>query len=171
MMVNNCLTYFISFMKILVSACLAGINCNFKGESKPTKLIIDLIKQGRAIPICPEQLGGLITPRSGARIISGKGEDVIENKSLVITDLGEDVTKQYLLGAKEALRLVKEFDVKLVILKQGSPSCGKGKTVGGEKERSVFHNNGVTVALLEKNGIKVITEKDIDDKLLSELIK
>jgi len=147
---------------ILVSACLAGINCNYKGESKPNEKIIELIKRGKAIPICPEQLGGLTTPRSGARILSGNGDDVLDGKSKLITDDGQDVTQQYLRGAYETLRIAKEFDVSIAILKQGSPSCGNGYTQGGKEYRKLVEGDGVTTALLKKNGIKVYSEEDLE---------
>jgi len=149
---------------ILVSMCLAGINCNYKGESKPNEKVKELIRKGKAIPICPEQLGGLPTPRSGSRIISGNGEDVIDGKTNVITDNGNDVTKNYLKGAELTLQLCKQFGITTVILKQGSPSCGKGKTQGGEKERKLINGNGVTVALLKRNGIEIYSEEDLENE-------
>lgn len=148
---------------ILVSMCLAGINCNYKGESKPNDKVIQLIKMGKAIPICPEQLGGLTTPRSGARILSGNGNDVLEGKTRVITDDGNDVTEQYIKGAKETLEICKKFNIKVVVLKQGSPSCGNKKTQGGEKERKIVNGIGVTVALLKKHGIVVYSEEDLEN--------
>ncbi len=155
---------------IIVSACLAGINCNYKGESKPNDKIIYLIKKGKAIPLCPEQLGGLTTPRSGARILSGKGEDILNGKSNLITDDGNNVTNEYIKGAKETLKIIKLFDCDTIILKQGSPSCGKGKTQGGDTERKLVHNDGVTTALLKSKGIKVYSEEDLEnDELFNEL--
>lgn len=157
---------------ILVSMCLIGINCNYKGESKPNKRVIELVKMGKAIPICPEQLGGLPTPRSGARIIKGDGKDVLEGNSKLITDDGKDVTEQYLKGAYETLKLCRMLNVKVVVLKQGSPSCGNGKTQGGENERKTVDGDGVTTALLKKNGIKVYSEKDLEDpKVWKEVVR
>ena len=133
--------------------------------------VIELIKRGKAIPVCPEQLGGLPTPRSGSRIVSGSGEDVIDGKTKVITDDGNDVTENYLKGAELTLQLCRQFNITTVILKQGSPSCGKGKTQGGEKVRELVNGNGVTVALLKRNGIKVYSEEDLeDDEIWKELI-
>ncbi len=149
---------------ILVSMCLGGIDCNYKGESKPNRRVIELIRTGRAIPVCPEQLGGLPTPRSGSRIISGNGEDVIDGKTRVITDDGQDVTMEYLRGAELTLQFCRKFGIDTVILKQGSPSCGKGKTQGGWDERRLVEGDGVTVALLKRNGITVYTEDDLEDE-------
>jgi uncharacterized protein YbbK (DUF523 family) len=157
---------------ILVSSCLAGINCNYKGESKPNDIIINLIKTGGAIPICPEQLGGLTTPRSGARITSGNGKDVLAGKSKLITDNSQDVTEQYLKGANETLKIIKDFGIRAVILKQGSPSCGKGKTQGGRDSRELVLGDGVTIALLKTHGIKVYSEEDLNDAIvLEELLR
>lgn len=154
---------------IIVSACLAGINCNYKGESKANERVISLIKEGKA-PVCPEQLGGLTTPRSGARILSGKGEDILDKKSELITDNGNNITKEYIKGAEETLRIIKMFNCNTSILKQGSPSCGKGKTQGGNSERKLVQGDGVTVSLLKRNNIKVYSEEDLeDDGLFSEL--
>ena len=156
---------------ILVSACLVGIECNYKGESKPHEAVLSLIKEKKAIPICPEQLGGLTTPRSGARIATGRGQDVIDGKSGLLTDDGGNVTKQYIRGAEQTLKIAKMFNCDTVILKQGSPSCGKGKTQGGEEERSLFQGDGVTTVLLERNGIKVLTEEDLADDILITQLK
>jgi uncharacterized protein YbbK (DUF523 family) len=149
---------------IIVSACLAGINCNYKGKSAPNKKVIELIKRGKAVAVCPEQLGGLTTPRSGARIVSGNGNDVLNQKSKLITDDGQDVTQEYIRGANETFFISKNFDSSVVILKQGSPSCGNGRTQGGIKLREHVEGDGVTTALLKKNGIKVFSEEDLEDE-------
>ena len=115
---------------ILVSMCLAGINCNYKGESKPNEKVKELIRKGKAIPICPEQLGGLPTPRVACYLECDR----------VIGKNGNDYTECYLKGAKLALEIAKMYNVKKAYLKKNSPSCGKG---------------GVTRTLFEKNGIKV----------------
>jgi len=148
---------------ILVSMCLIGINCNYKAQSKPNEKVIQLLKEGKAIPICPEQLGGLPTPRSGARIVKGDGRDVLEGKARLITDNGQDVTEQYLKGAYETLKLCQILNIKVAILKQGSPSCGTKKTQGGKDKRETIDGIGVTAALLEKHGIKVYSEEDLEN--------
>lgn len=157
---------------ILVSMCLAGIDCNYKGESKPNSRIIELIEKGKAIPVCPEQLGGLPTPRSGARITTSNGFDVISGKAFLKTDNGGDVTKEYIHGANLTLKLVNDFKISTVILKQGSPSCGTRITQGGMEERSTVSGEGVTTALLRDKGIRVLSEEDLeDDELFYELMK
>ena len=117
-------------MVILVSMCLIGIDCNYKGQSKPNQKVIELVKMGKAIPVCPEQLGGLPTPREPCRLKDGK----------VIGKDGKDYTKYYKRGAELTLKIAKMFGVRKAYLKKNSPSCGKG---------------GITRKLLEENGIRV----------------
>jgi len=147
-------------MKI-VSACLAGINCNYKGESKPNKKVIELVKKGEAIPICPEQLGGLPTPRIPQEIQGFSGEKVLDGECKVLNKNGEDVTQEFIKGAHETLRIVKIYNCKEAILKARSPSCGYGKTPDGTFSGKLINGNGVTAALLKRNGIKVYTEEDL----------
>ena len=147
-------------MKI-VSACLVGINCNYHGKSNPCEKVIELVKQGKTIPICPEQLGGLPTPRSGSRICSGDGNDVLDGKTQLLTDDGQDVTIQYIKGAYEALKIAKYLDIKEAILKQKSPSCGCGYVQGGLNERKTVEGEGVTTALFKRNGINVSSEEEL----------
>lgn len=137
--------------KILVSACLAGINCKYNGKNNEHQKIIELIKNKDVILICPEQLGGLKTPRTPAERIKDK----------VITNDNIDVTKEYQKGAEEVLNLVKKFNIKTAILKSKSPSCGKGKIYDGTFSNTLIYGNGITTELLEKNGIKVISSDEL----------
>jgi len=142
----------------LCSACLLGLECRYDGKSNLEKASAELLREfrdGKIIPVCPEQLGGLSTPRGGARILSGRGEDVLDGKTKILTDDGEDVTRQYLKGAFEVLKIVKSLDIKEAILAQKSPSCGNGYTQGGLDERKNYSGDGVTAALLKRNGISV----------------
>jgi len=120
-------------MKI-VSACLAGVNCKYNGGNNKNTKVLELVKQGQCILVCPEQLGGLPTPRTPSE----------QSGSKVIAKDGKDVTEAFKLGAEKALEIAKKHDCKEAILKARSPSCG-----------------GVTAKLFKKNGIKVITEGDL----------
>ena len=131
---------------ILVSACLIGINCKYSGGNNYNEKIFDLVKDGKAIPICPEQLGGLKTPRSPAEI---------KNKS-VINKNNEDITKEFVRGANEVLNLAKKLGIKKAILQPRSPSCGCGKIYSGNFDKTLVDGNGITSDLLIKNGIEVI---------------
>ncbi len=137
-------------MKI-VSAYLAGIKCMWDGEAKPCQKVINLVKRGKAIPVCPEQLGGLSTPRIPSE---QKGNKVFSKE-------GQDVTDKFEKGAKEALRVANLSNCKEAILKSKSPSCGLGLVYDGSFSGKLIKGDGVFVKLLKENGIKVSTEKDI----------
>lgn len=137
--------------KILISACLAGINCKYNGGNNENSKIITLIKNGNAILVCPEQLGGLTTPRVSAERLEDK----------VVTKDERDVTEEYNRGADEVLKLAQKLNIKKAILKSRSPSCGKGKIYDGTFSHTLIDNDGVTAELLRKNGIKVFTEEEI----------
>jgi uncharacterized protein YbbK (DUF523 family) len=136
---------------ILCSACLLGIGCRYDGKNKENKKVIELAKEKILVPVCPEQLGGLPTPREPAEQKGNK----------VFTKSGKDVSKNFKKGAKEVLKLAKLFKIKEAILKQRSPSCGSGQIYDGTFSDKIKKGNGVTAALLKKNGIKVITEEDL----------
>jgi len=133
------------------SACLLGIKCRYDDKSKSNKKVIKISKKEVLIPVCPEQLGGLSTPRERAE---KKGKKII-------TKSGKDLTSNFNRGAKEVLKLVKLFGAKEAILKQKSPSCGFGKIYNGTFSGKVIRGNGVTASLLKRNGIKVVTEEDL----------
>lgn len=155
---------------IIVSACLAGIPCNYAGEATPDKRVIALIKEGLAFPVCPEILGGLTIPRSRTRIIEGDGNAVLDRKKGLLTADGRDVTKQFLKGAELTLRILRLLEIDTVILKQDSPSCGCGQTLGGLFELARIKGDGVTTALLKKEGVNVYPEEALaDDKFFESL--
>lgn len=141
----------------LVSACLVGINCNYKGSSKPNERLIEMLKRGELIPICPELLGGFKTPRPAAWT-TGDGATVLDGKEKVLELDGKDVTKMFIKGAQEVLEFAKKIGIKEAILKARSPSCGCGKIWVNKK---LIDGDGVLTALLKRNGIKVITEENI----------
>ncbi len=116
---------------ILVSSCLLGICCRYDGLSKPDDEIIKLAKQSQVVPVCPEQLGGLPTPRPAAYISGGDGFDVLAGTAKVLTVRQKaDVTKNFLQGARECERIARFFDIKRAVVKSRSPSCGLNPQVG-----------------------------------------
>ena len=135
----------------LVSACLVGINCKYNGGNNYNEKVLELVKTGMAIPVCPEQLGGLMTPRNPSEIVNDK----------VMMNDGTDVTSNYERGAQEVLELCKKLNITKVILKSNSPSCGYGTIYDGTFTGTKVPGNGITTNLLLKNGIEVITEKDL----------
>lgn len=136
---------------IIVSACLVGINCRYDGSNTINDAIIKEIKEEGFIPVCPEQLGGLSTPRPSASIQNGSGFDVIGSISKVIDMNGRDVTREFLKGAQEALKIAKLLSVQKAILKENSPSCGVNFTNSNFKK---IKGPGVFTAMLRNEGIK-----------------
>ena len=139
-------------MRILISACLLGVGCRYDGASKPHPLAEELSKKHVLIPVCPEQLGGLPTPRPPAE---RQGERVVANT-------GADVTAQYRRGAEETLRLCRQFDCAAAVLKEKSPSCGCNQIYDGTFTGTLTAGVGVTAELLEENGIPVYGESNIE---------
>ncbi len=112
---------------ILVSGCLCGINCKYDGNNNLNEKILELLRQGKAIPVCPEQLGGQATPREAHEIVNGDGAMVLDGKCRVLgRDVRDDVTGEFIKGAEETLNIAKELKIDTAILKARSPSCGKG---------------------------------------------
>ena len=139
---------------ILISACLAGINCKYSGGNNLNPELRDLVNSGKAVPVCPEQLGGLITPRTPAEIIKDS-----ERNIKVITKTGTDVTKEYILGAERALAIAKALNIKTAVLQSRSPSCGCGYIYDGTFTKHLIVGNGITAELFIKNGIKVFSDE------------
>lgn len=144
---------------ILVSGCLAGLKCQYNGKAdKEDKRVVEMVKNGEAIPVCPEQLGGLPTPRPPCGIFSRNPLRVLTSRGR-----GKDQTPQFIRGAKETLRLAKMFGTKKAILKNKSPSCGVTKTWQLDRNfrNHVVKGQGVTTELLCRNGIEVLSEEDL----------
>ncbi len=146
---------------VLVSACLAGRACRFDGSANPDDEVGRLVAEGRAVLICPEVDGGLGTPRPPAEIVGGDGRDVLAGRALVVTEDGTDVTEAYLRGARRALEAAREAGATAAVLKARSPSCGKGDIYDGSFSRALRSGDGVTAALLEANGVEVLTDEEI----------
>lgn len=145
---------------ILVSACLCGVNCKYSGGNNENAEILDLLKKGEVVLVCPEQLGGMETPRPPHEIVGGTGADVIEGRAKVLSEEGMNSTEKFLKGAYETLNIAKLCNAKIAILKAKSPSCGLGKIYDGTFLHNVTEGNGVTAELLLRNGIKVYTEEN-----------
>lgn len=144
----------------LVSACLLGVNCRYNGQNNLNEKVVGLVSKEVLVPVCPEQLGGLGTPREPMGIIEGGGLEVLDGKAKVINRNNEDVTKNLVRGAEETLKIAKSSGAREAIFKARSPSCGCGKIYDGTSPRLV-KGDGVTTALLKRKGIRVITEEDL----------
>ncbi len=148
----------------LISACLVSVNCKYNGQNNADDLdpaIYEEYKRGNLIPVCPEQLGGFATPRLRAQIQNGDGHDVLNNKARVVDENGQDVTKYFIRGAQETLKIAQALGIKAVIFKQRSPSCGCGKIYDGSFSGRVIAGDGVTAAILKQKGIEVISEEEV----------
>ena len=139
-------------MKILISACLLGACCRYDGASKGRPEALKLAERHTLVPVCPEQLGGLATPRTPAE---RQGE-------LVCTREGKDVTEEYRRGAEETLRLCRLLGCEAAVLKENSPSCGCGQIYDGTFTGTLTAGDGVTAELLKARGIPVYGESQID---------
>ena len=133
---------------ILVSACLLGMNCRYNGKGELNSQVLALSRDAVLIPFCPEIYGGLATPRDPAE---RQGEKVM-------TAAGADVTEQDKKGAEEALRLARLYGCRAAVLKERSPSCGRGQIYDGTYTRRLIPGDGVTARLLEQEQIPVFGE-------------
>jgi len=146
----------------LISACLLGLKCSWDGKDRyRNDKAVELAKVETLIPVCPEQLGGLRTPRAPQEILGGAGEDVLNGEGKVLNKNGRDVTLEFIKGAEETLRIAKQLNISQFIGKTGSPSCGCGQVYDGTFSGRLTKGDGVTTALLKRNGIKVITEEGL----------
>ncbi|BEP28619.1 2-thiouracil desulfurase family protein [Helicovermis profundi] len=136
---------------ILVSACLLGINCKYNGENNKNQKVIDYVLGKKFLPICPEQLGGLTTPRLPAEIIGDK----------VFLTNGEDVTSKFEKGSLEIMKYTELLPIDFAILKDGSPSCGSEFVYDGNFTGTKIKGEGITTEELRKKGVKVINENNL----------
>lgn len=149
---------------IIVSACLLGKNCKYSGGNNKSENVINYLKDKEYISVCPEQLGKLSTPRDPSEIITEgnkDGNDVLNGCTKVISNKGVDVTSNFINGAKEALKIAKQNNVKKAILKANSPSCGCKNIYDGTFSGNKTKGMGVTAAILNKENIDLLDENDI----------
>ncbi len=144
---------------ILVSACLLGVNCKYNGGNNEIKKVDELLKDEILIPVCPEQLGGMETPRNPSEII------LIDGKKHVVDINGNDVTLQFIKGGEETLKIAKLLNIKTAILKSNSPSCGCGSIYDGTFTGKIVEDNGITADILKLNNIKIYNEISYFEKL------
>ena len=135
--------------KVLVSACLLGVNCKYNGKNNYCEQIEEYLQKYELIPVCPEIFGGLPTPRVPSEIKDGR----------VVTKDGQNVTENFLKGAKETLYLARKYNIKKAILKAKSPSCGHNQIYDGNFQDKLIKGDGITTKLLKENGIEIITIK------------
>lgn len=150
--------------KVLISACLLGDRVRYHGvDAKIESTIIEQwVAEGRVISVCPEVSGGLPVPRPPAEIIGANGFAVLDSFAVVLDEAGTDITRQLMDGARNALHLAQSKGIRLAILKDGSPSCGRTYIHNGQfrgvRKRG---ESGVTAALLQRHGVAVFSEHQI----------
>lgn len=145
---------------IILSACLTGVNCKYSGGNNLHPVFKELTEKHPVLLICPEQLGGLETPRPACEILGGDGKDVLEGNARVLNNQGEDVTPAFIAGAKQSLDLAKQNNIKLAVLKSRSPSCGAGLIYDGSFNSKLQAGDGVTTALFRQHQIEVISDTE-----------
>lgn len=136
---------------ILVSLCLLGCNCKYNGGNNHNEALIKYLKQNDIsfLPLCPEQLGGLTTPRPCAEL---------QKDNRILTCDGKDVTEQFASGAEKTLEMVKQFQIKKAILKSKSPSCGFQKVYDGSFSGTLSKGDGATTKLLLEEKVQIADE-------------
>ncbi|WP_321282228.1 DUF523 domain-containing protein [Marinifilum fragile] len=142
---------------IIVSSCLAGIKCRYDGNDNLVPEIKELVLSGKAIALCPEELGGLSTPRTPCEIVK---ED---NQLKVMTKDRVDCTSQFLLGAEKVAEIAKILECKQAILKANSPSCGCGMIYDGSFTGNKIKGNGLTAEQLLKQGVQIKNEMNFKE--------
>ncbi|EKT4467192.1 DUF523 domain-containing protein [Pseudomonas putida] len=149
--------------KVLVSACLLGQPVRYDGrDSGHPDLLQRWQAEGRVVALCPEMAGGLPTPRPPAEIPGGQGGAVLDGQAQVVTVAGSDVSAAFLTGARQALALVRQHGIRVAVLKSGSPSCGNRLTYDGTFSGVKVAGEGVTTALLRREGVQVFSELELD---------
>lgn len=145
---------------ILVSACLLGLLTRYDGKTKRHEGILNYLQKERLIPvpICPEQLAGLPTPRPATRFETGDGEAVLDGNGRAVNTRGDVVNQLFLKGAVETMKIARLAGCREALLKERSPSCGVRQVYRGEE---IVSGKGVTAALLERNGMRIFSEEDL----------
>jgi uncharacterized protein YbbK (DUF523 family) len=160
-------------IKVLVSACLVGERVRYHGGDAACAhpVLSRWLSEGRVLPFCPEVAGGLGVPRPAAELQGGVGEDLLDGAARATTKDGRDVTSAFLAGARAALAAAVAGGVGLAVLKEGSPSCGSGSVYDGSFSGARRPGRGVTAALLERSGIRVFSDAQLDeaDRYLAKL--
>lgn len=154
--------------KVLVSACLLGQPVRYDGRASGHPDLLQRWQgEGRVLALCPEVAGGLPTPRPAAEIPGGQGGAVLDGQAQVLTVTGEDVSAAFLAGAQTALALVRRHGIRIAVLKSGSPSCGNLQTYDGTFSGTKVSGEGVTTALLRREGVQVFSELQLEAAALA----
>ena len=145
--------------RYLISACLCGYPCRYDGQSRPKAALVQLVKEGLALPFCPETAGGLPTPRTPCE---RKGQ-------LIMDQNGCDRTASYQAGAQQALALAQKHRLTAAILKERSPSCGSRQIYDGTFTGTLIDGMGLTAQLLAENGLALYSEENLPPEISSPM--
>ena len=145
---------------ILVSACLLGLKTRYDGEARENEAVINFLKDGNylPIPVCPEQLGGMPTPRPAAEFKTRDGVALLNGEGLLMNRSGEDFTPQFIQGAEQTAEIARLCGCTVALLKERSPSCGVHNIYCNDE---LMTGLGVTAALLQRNELKIFSETDL----------
>ncbi len=138
--------------KLLISACLIGENCKYNGGNNRIPALEKLTEKYELIPVCPEQLGGLLTPRDPSEILGDR----------VVNKIGKDVTAEFIKGAIKALKIAKGNNCFACLLKERSPSCGVNNIYDGSFKGALIKGSGITTQLLKYHGFMVVSEEEVN---------
>lgn len=150
-------------VRYVVSACLAGARTRYDGTDAGREGVRRLVAAGKAIPVCPEQLGGLPTPRAAVELSGGDGANVLDGGAIALTESEYDATESFIRGAEEALRLAELFGASAGILKSRSPSCGCCRIYDGSFAGRLVDGDGIFAALLRRAGFTLMTEEELEN--------
>jgi len=145
---------------LIISACLAGEKCRYAGNGFDYPALRKLVEDGKAIPVCPEVLGGLPVPRDPSEITGGNGFDVLDGRAKVITKQGVDNTVAFLRGAGAVLAVARKNGTRIAIFKERSPSCGSTVIYAGTFDNRRIPGCGCAAAALLREGIRVYSEEN-----------
>jgi uncharacterized protein YbbK (DUF523 family) len=138
---------------VALSGCLIGLSCRFDGRSKTAHDLLVSLKGACIVPLCPEQLGGLPTPRPAAHFVGGSGREVLAGTAQVVNARGEDVTGAYLRGAREMVKICQLLNIRRAFLREKSPACGtRLVTVEGRLTAGM----GVAAAMLRRAHVELV---------------
>ena len=151
--------------KVLVSACLVGLPVRYDGTAKSVsgQFFERWRAEGRLVTLCPEVAGGLSVPRPPAELRDGDGHDVLDGSATVETGKGIDVTAAFVAGAGAAVALARAEGIRVAVLKERSPSCGRDDVYDGTFSGTLVTGAGVTAAALERAGVRVFGESELDE--------
>ena len=151
--------------RVLVSACLLGERVRYNGAdaAADSPILARWLAEGRVVPFCPEVAGGLGVPRPAAEIQGGDGEAVLAGAGRVATESGVDLTESFLRGARLCIDAAEAENARAAVLKDGSPSCGSRSIHDGAFRGRRVAGSGVTAALLERRGIRVFSECELEE--------